>query len=82
MISAALLRMSDRGSVITVLIIAAAALLVPILNLVVPPSWPSMRRKVRVGTNQSCSASPPTPSGVSSVCSGPAPNPSSETAKQ
>jgi hypothetical protein len=49
---------------------------------VVPLSLPnSMRWKVRVGNTQSCSASPPRPSGCSRLCAGPAPKPSIETLK-
>ena len=38
-----------------------------------PPPAPNMVWKVRVATNQSCRRSPPTPSGLSSPWSGPAP---------
>jgi hypothetical protein len=40
---------------------------------VLPPAWPNMRLKVRVGMAQSMSCRPPLPSGCSRLCSGPAP---------
>src|SRR5258705_7400252 len=48
---------------------------------VVPPVCPLISRNPRVPTYQPCSSSPPTPSGFSRSCRGPAPYPSSEIAK-
>src|SRR5882762_7671230 len=46
-----------------------------------PPVCPLISRNPRVPTYQPCSSSPPTPSGFTRSCRGPAPYPSSEIAK-
>gem|GEM_PF-5879676 len=48
---------------------------------VLPPGWPCMARKVRVGKNHSCSRAPACPNGASRLCPAPVPNPSSDTEK-
>src|SRR5262249_51695125 len=48
---------------------------------VVPPPCPCIALNIRVGKHQPNSPGPPTPSGFSRLCSGPAPNPSRETPK-
>jgi hypothetical protein len=48
---------------------------------VLPPGWPCMARKVRVGKNHSCCRVPACPNGASRLCPAPVPNPSSDTEK-
>src|ERR1700722_14494945 len=46
-----------------------------------PPAFPIIVRNIRVPNIHSCSSRPRMPSGFSRLCSGPAPNPSSEIEK-
>ena len=48
--------------------------------VIVPPSWPNIRRKVRVAKANSSSATPPTPRGSARSWLGPAPQPSTDIA--
>ena len=49
-----------------------------VLSFTSPPGAPWDRRQTASGTSQSCSRSPPSPSGFSSLWFGPATKPSSE----
>ena len=48
--------------------------------VIVPPSWPNIRRKVRVAKANSSSVTPPTPRGSARSWLGPAPQPSTDIA--
>jgi hypothetical protein len=49
-----------------------------VLGLASPPSSPCISRKALSGNTHSFSCIPPIPNGFSSLCSGPAANPSSD----
>src|SRR6478735_5039665 len=49
-----------------------------VLSLTSPPGIPCMERHAASGNTHSCSRMPPIPSGLSTLCSGPATNPSSD----
>jgi len=57
---------------------SAASCITRVLSLTSPPFLPWGSRQAASGTTQSWSRSPPSPSGFSSLCFGPATNPSSE----